>query len=101
MVFRLAGGLDGGLHNVAGGREVGFPGTEANDRTAGCLQRLRLGIDGQSGGFGYGGNALGNAGSRHGRVRSSLAAGRLDMGFDEIYSMLFSGSPGVPEPECD
>ena len=96
MVLRLARGLDGGLHDVARGREVGFSGAEADDRPASCLQRLRLRIDGQSGGFGNSGNALGDAGSRHGRVRSSLAAGRLDVGFDEIYSMLFTGSPAAP-----
>ena len=66
VVLGLAGSLDGRLHDVVRGGEIRFARAEANDRPAGCLQRLGLGINGQGCGFGNGGYALGNAGGRHG-----------------------------------
>ena len=95
VVLRLAGGLDGGLHDVVRGGEVRFAGAEADDRPAGGLQRLRLGINGQGGGFGNGGNALGNAGGRHGGSILRLQP-VAECGIRRIYSMLFTGSSGVP-----
>src|SRR3712207_7923909 len=45
----------GGVDDVGRGREVGLAGAEADDRLAGRLQRLRLGVDGEGGGLGDGG----------------------------------------------
>ena len=49
-------GLDGRLHDVGGRREVGLAGTEADDVLAGRPQRLGLGVDGQRGRRGDGGD---------------------------------------------
>lgn len=58
MVLGITGGFDGGLDDVVRGGEIRFPGAEADNGTAGGLERLRLGINGKGGGFGNGGNSL-------------------------------------------
>src|SRR5690606_21166450 len=50
-----------GLDDVVGSGEVGLARTEPDDRAARRLERLGLGVDGQRGGFGYRGDALGDA----------------------------------------
>ena len=52
VVGRVAAGLDGGLDDVRGCREVRLAGPESDDVLAGRLQRLGLGVDGQGGGRG-------------------------------------------------
>ena len=61
VVLGVAAGRDGGLDDVLGRREVGLAGAEADDRHALRLQRLGLGVDGQGGGLGDGGEAPGHA----------------------------------------
>ncbi|VXB69037.1 hypothetical protein ARTHRO9AX_180653 [Arthrobacter sp. 9AX] len=96
MVLRLAGGFDRRLDDVLRGGEVRFACAEPNNRPACCLQRLRLGINGKGGGFGNCGYALGNAGGRHGRSVLRLQPEGWNVGFDEFYSMLFTGPSGLP-----
>ena len=56
VVLRVAAGVDGGLDDVVGRREVGLAGAEADDRLARRLQGLGLGVDGQRGRLGDGGD---------------------------------------------
>ena len=60
VVDRVLRGGDGGLDDVVGGGEVGFSGAEADDRAAGGLEGLGLGVNGQGGGRGDGGQSGGN-----------------------------------------
>ena len=60
VVLRVAAGGDGRLHDVLGGREVGLAGAEADDVLTLGLQGLGLGVDGQRGRLGDGGNACGD-----------------------------------------
>ena len=59
VVPRVASGLHRCLHDVGRGREVGLSGAEADDRFAGGLERLGLGVDRERGGLGDAGHALG------------------------------------------
>ena len=69
MVDRVLAGRDGRLDDVGRGREVGLAGAEADDRLAGGLERLGLGVDGQGGGLGDGRDAAGDTGFRgHGAI---------------------------------
>ena len=61
VVLDVEAGGGRGLDDVGGGREVGLTGAEADDVLAGRLERLRLGVDGQGGGRGDGGQTLGGA----------------------------------------
>ena len=101
VVLRLARRVDGCLDDVIRRGELGFTCAEANNRPASCLQCLSLGVNGQGGGFGNSGNALGNAGGRHGRSVLRLQPGGWNVGFDVFYSMLFSGPSGLPVLICD
>jgi phosphoserine aminotransferase len=72
VVARVPAGLDRGLDDVGGRGEVGLAGTEADDRLAGGLERLGLGVHRQGRRLGDGGDACGDAvglGGRH-RARS-------------------------------
>ena len=74
VVLRVAAGGDGGLDDVVGRREVGLAGAEADDRLAGRLERLGLGVDGQGGRLGDGGDAAGD------RSVGGLAGHRMSAG---------------------
>ena len=58
VVLRVAAGRDRGLDDVVRRGEVGLAGTEADDRLAGRLERLGLGVDRQGGGLGDGGDTV-------------------------------------------
>ncbi len=60
---RVARRLDRRLDDVAGRREVGLAGAEADDGPSFGLHRLRLGVHGERGGLGNRGNSRGDAGS--------------------------------------
>ena len=60
VVLGVAAGRDGGLDDVVGRREVGLAGAEADDVLALRLQRLGLGVDGQRGRLGDGGESFGH-----------------------------------------
>ena len=70
VVRRVLAGLDRGLDDVGGRREVGFAGTEADDRLAGGLHRLGLGGHRQRGGGGDGADASRDAGGGGQQFRS-------------------------------
>ena len=57
VVARIGARRDRGGDDVLGRREVGLPGTEADDVLAGGLQRLGLGVDGERRRLGDGGEA--------------------------------------------
>jgi hypothetical protein len=61
VVLRVAAGLDRGLHDVVGRREVRLTGAEADHRPAGGLEGLRLGVDGERGGLGDAADPVGDA----------------------------------------
>ena len=61
VVARVAAGRHGGLDDVVGGREVGLAGAEADHGFAGGLEGLGLGVDGEGGRLGDGGDAAGEA----------------------------------------
>ena len=52
VVLRVAAGLDRGLDDVVGRREVGLAGAEADHRTSGGLEGLGLGVHGEGRGLG-------------------------------------------------
>jgi hypothetical protein len=74
VVLRVACRGDGRLDDVVRGGEVRLAHAETDDRTARGLQRLGLGIDGESGGFSDGGDALGDAMS-HNPIISDASGG--------------------------
>ena len=61
VVLRVAAGVDGGLDDVVGRREVGLAGAEADHRAALGLERLGLRIDLQGRGLGDGADPVGDA----------------------------------------
>ena len=61
VVLGVAAGVDGGLDDVVGRREVGLAGAEADDRAALGLERLGLRVDLERGGLGDGADPLGDA----------------------------------------
>ena len=73
VVRRVAAGRDRGLDDVRRRGEVRLPGTEADDRAAGGLERLRLGVDRE-------GRGLGDAADPGGDAGDWLLAGVLVMG---------------------
>jgi hypothetical protein len=71
---RLGAGGHGRLDDVVGGGEVGLAGAEADDVLPGGLERLGLGVDGQGGRLGDGGDAAGDP--WHGVASGSSAVER-------------------------
>ena len=76
VVLRVAAGLDRGLDDVVGGREVRLAGPEADHRAALGLERLRLGVDLERGRLGDGADPLGDSTVTRRSHGSMLGVGR-------------------------